>query len=120
MTDNKLDKFGQFFIENMIDKGIEKYYGLAKGEYNAPSLQTLQNQLSKFNPSELEVIRQLVLEVLVSASHDFLFAVQESDNTQILVDDENIAELSDGLHGELFSESGWLKTFSSFSDQMDE
>jgi len=37
---------------------------------------------------------------------------EAGNEIQILVDGENIAELSDGLQGESFSEDGWNAKFS--------
>jgi hypothetical protein len=52
------------------------------------------------------------------AIHDFLFKLQEvadfEDDIQVLVDGENGAGLSDGIHGELFGEDGWQARYSKF------
>ena len=44
--------------------------------------------------------------------HDFLFALQKIDDIQILVDGQNIVELSDGIHGEAYSDEGWFAKYS--------
>jgi hypothetical protein len=55
--------------------------------------------------------------------HDFLFAVQELSDAgqqfEIRVDGENVASLSDGLHGEIFTEEGWIATYSKFPRSRD-
>ena len=50
-----------------------------------------------------------ITTTLDSALHDFLSAWQETNDIQMLVDDQNIVELSDGINGEAYSDQGWLK-----------
>jgi len=61
---------------------------------------------------------------MTSSTHDFLFAIQEQadfeEDIQLNVANKNVAELSDGLHGEIFSESGWIKKYSAFKDLYEE
>lgn len=115
-----LDRFGEFVIENLFDQGISKFQRLSNGEMKTPSLKTLQEELKSFNEKELEIIQKLVIEVMTSSTHDLLFAIQESaeldDGIQIKVNNKNVAELSDGLHGEIFTEKGWIKKYSVFKD----
>ena len=48
--------------------------------------------------------------------HDLLFAFQEhhdcGEGIEIMVEGKPIAELSDGLHGEIFGDEGWMVRFS--------
>ncbi len=110
-----LNEFGKFITYNLRDRGINHYDLLAKGHWKAPSLQNLQNDLSKLTAEEPDIVRRCVVKVLDNALHDFLFALQEAhDNDEeinIVVDNENIASLSDGLHGEPFTEDGWIAKF---------
>ncbi len=112
--DLPLQKFGQFLISRCRDRGIEYFEKLAQGQWKAPALQELQAQLQGFNEQELLVIRQCVVSAIDGVLHDLLFAVQEHERDkaiQILVDGNNIAELSDGLHGDLFT---WIDMFSQY------
>ena len=49
--------------------------------------------------------------------HDILFALQESHDCksgiEIMVDGTAVGEHSDGLHGEIFGDEGWIVRFSS-------
>jgi len=119
-----LDTFGRFVIENLFDQGVRKFQQLSNGEVNSPSLRTLQQDLGEFNNKEIEIIQKLILEIMTSSTHDFLFAIQEQadfeEDIQLNVANKNVAELSDGLHGEIFSESGWIKKYSAFKDLYEE
>ncbi|MBI9056213.1 hypothetical protein L3049_10045 [Labilibaculum sp. DW002] len=115
-----LDTFGRFIIENLFDQGIRKFQRLSNEEIKTPSLLTLQQNLRTFNKNEIEIIQELIIEIMTSSTHDFLFAIQEQtdldENIQMNVENENVADLSDGLHGEIFTESGWVKKYSAFKD----
>ena len=38
--------------------------------------------------------------------------IEDSENIVVLSGEENIAELSDGLAGELYTENGWIELYS--------
>lgn len=116
--ENPLDKFGEFIVENMRDKGIEFYDKLSQGSWKAPSLKLLQEDLNKFDEKQLSIIRQCIISSIDTAIHDFLFALQESsdmnEEVKVIVDGQNIGKLSDGLSGEPYTEDGWYSKYSSF------
>ena len=61
-----------------------------------------------------------MFEVLTTATHDFLSAIQEKNDLEgdikILVGQINIAGESDGLNGEIFTENGWIKFVNNTGD----
>ena len=117
MSQQSLDKFGKFIIENLYDKGIYKFMELKKGNFKLHPNQT-ENPFDQFDESQIKVIEAILRKTLTGATHDFLFALEErndlEEDIQVMVDQENIAELSDGLQGELFLEDGWINKFSEY------
>lgn len=115
-----LDKFGKFLMVNLRDKGIENYDLVAKSHWKAPYLQQLQADLKKLTKDQKEIVRRCVVHSLDVALHDFLFALQELEDSEsdihVVVDGKNIAALSDGLQGELFTEEGWRAKFSAYGE----
>lgn len=113
-----LDKFGEFFIRHLRDNSVEYLQLMLEGRLREPRLQSLQSWVSSLSPDLKLVVREVVDELLTNAMHDILFAFQEAhDNKsgiEIIVDGQPIAELSDGLHGEIFGEKGWIVRFSKF------
>jgi len=111
-----LDTFGRFFVTNLRDKSLDNLQNLLDGHWKAPELQSLQSKLSSFSPDERVVVRELVETLLTDAMHDLLFAFQESHDCksgiEITLNDAPVAALSDGLHGEIFGEDGWIVRFS--------
>lgn len=111
-----VDKFGKFIVENLRDKGIDFAEGLLKKHWKAPSLLEMQNEIANLNDTQKTAFINAITETIDGAIHDFLFAFQEQadfDNEiQILVDGQNIVELSDGIHGEAYSDEGWFAKYS--------
>ena len=75
------------------------------------------------SPDELSVVRRAVISAVDNGMHDFLFAVGEHhdhDNSiQVLVDGHDVADVSDGLHGEQFTEDGWIARYGAYSEDGD-
>ncbi|AIQ14308.1 hypothetical protein [Paenibacillus durus] len=117
-TESVLDIFGKLLIENLRDQSIDYFDKLVQGEWKAPSLQSLQTELKTFNEDQLDILRRAFISSLDSGLHDFLFKLQEvnEDGIRIIINEQNLADLSDGLHGELFTEDGWLKRFSRYQN----
>jgi hypothetical protein len=115
---NPVDKFGKFIVEKLRDSGIDFAEGLLRSHWKAPELLQLQLELSNLSDPVRATVLQCVIQTVDAAMHDFLFALQEQadfdNDIQILVDGQNVVELSDGIHGEAYSEDGWFAKFSRY------
>ncbi|MBN7817018.1 DUF6547 family protein [Algoriphagus pacificus] len=113
---NKLDKFGKLIVEKLRDKQIDWFRGLIQGKWRSQESKELHAKLSKLTQDQKQVVADVLEKVLENSMHDFLFAIQESNDLdsglKVFMDGENVAELSDGLHGEIFTEDGWVQRFS--------
>ncbi|MCR4415679.1 MAG: hypothetical protein NUV77_24975 [Thermoguttaceae bacterium] len=113
-----LDKFGEFLVRHLRDKSLEYLQLMLEGRLRQPERQSLQSTVSSLTPDLKVAVCELVEDLLTNAMHDILFAFQEAHDNQtgieIFVDGAPIAELSDGLHGEIFGEEGWIVRFSKF------
>ena len=111
-----VDKFGKFIVVNLRDRGIDFAEGLLKKHWKAPGLLETQNEIANLNGNQKAAFINAIRETLDVAIHDFLFALQEQadfdNDIQILVDGQNIVKLSDGLHGEAYSDEGWFAKYS--------
>lgn len=116
--DESLDKFGNLIVENLRDKQIDWFRGLIQGKWRSQESKELHDKLSKLTQEEKQVVADVLEKVLEKSMHDFLFAVQESNDIdsglKVFMDGENVAELSDDLHGEIFTEDGWIERFSRY------
>lgn len=85
-----------------------------------PELQELQASLAVMEEEQRSLLKTAFIKSLESGIHDFLFALQEETDTggqvQVTVNGENVAKLSDGLQGELFTEDGWFSKYSAHGE----
>ena len=113
-----LDKFGAFIVRNLRDKMLGNLQMLLDRKWKAPAVQEMQDKLSRLDEDEKQLVWDLVERITTTGMHDLLFAVQEEGDSKgaikVLVDDKEIAKLSDGLHGEIFGDRGWIARYSKY------
>ena len=118
---SSLDKFGEFIVVNLRDKAIETAEMLLENGSKSPQTKILQDELSTFNAAQKAIVANAVKASIDAAIHDFLFAIEEQadfeNDIQIIVNEENIVEMSDGLQGELFTQDGWFEKYSKFKGE---
>ena len=120
MAHTAVDKFGRLVISRLRDNAIEHYDGLAKNRWKSPALQQLQTDLATLTEEQRAIVRRCVISALDTGMHDFLFGLVEAhemeEGIEVIVDGENVSELSDGLQGEQFTEDGWIAKFGAYSE----
>jgi hypothetical protein len=113
-----LDKFGQFIVATLRDRAIEQHMVTQAGNWKAPRLQVLQQRLAELSPTQRRLVLDVVVDVVDTALHDLLFALQEAHDFNkgiaVLVDGSDVAAGSDGLQGEPYGPGGWVSRFSRF------
>ena len=118
---SSLDKFGEFIVVNLRDKAIETAEMLLENGSKSPQTKILQDELLTFNAAQKAIVANTVKASIDAAIHDFLFAIEEQadfeNDIQIIVNEENIVEMSDGLQGELFTQDGWFEKYSKFKGE---
>jgi hypothetical protein len=106
------DRFGAFVIASFRDEALDFFDGLARGHWKSTRVQELQAALTAMTPEQRAVVRRCVLASIDAGLHEFLFALTEGHDREgsisVLVEGLNVANQSDGLHGELYGDSGWL------------
>ena len=116
-----LDKFGAFFVRNLRDKILDCLETLLAGKSKALEVQELQRKLAQLSEDEKKLVRDLVEDITTDGMHDLLFALQEEADAggaiRVLVDDKEVAKVSDGLHGELFGDEGWIVRYSKYPSE---
>ncbi len=119
--ENELDSFGKILMEGLRDSSIHYFDRLSQGKWKAPALQTLQTDLKTFNEEQISIVRRALISSIDTGIHDFLFKLQQQDEEgiTIVVNGKNLADISDGLHGELFTEDGWYQRFSEYGENQE-
>jgi hypothetical protein len=113
---NPLDKLGQLIATQLRDQAIDHADGLLAGRWQSPATRDLQAALARLPAGHRELVRRVVVAAVDSGIHDVLCALGEAHDREqgiaVVVDGQNVAALSDGLHGEPHGESGWFARFS--------
>lgn len=113
-----LDKFGKLIVQSLRDRALEQNEMLLRGQLKGLPMQHLQERIAKLSPDEKALIHDVVVDLLDTALHDVLFSIQEAHDSnsgiEILVDGQNVAEISGMLNGELLGPDGWISKFSRF------
>ena len=123
--DERLDRFGRFLVRNLRDRMLYDLEMVLRGQWKTPDLQNLQKRLSGLSAQDHATVREMVGRVITAGMHDLLFALQEESDAKgsirVTVDGHDVARLTDGLHGEIFGEDGWIVRFSEYpaEDQME-
>jgi hypothetical protein len=103
-------------MEKLRDVAIDHINGLLAGHWKSPRLQALQSDLRPLTPEQQAIVCQCVIEAMDAGLHEFLFALSDEYDSgrkiAIVVEGQNIAAQSDGLHGELFGNNGWFAKYS--------
>ncbi|MGC9944235.1 MAG: hypothetical protein ABSE48_20605 [Verrucomicrobiota bacterium] len=107
-------------MQNLRDKMLHDLEMVLSGSSKAPDLQELQTKLSALTEAQKQTVRELAERLTTAGMHDFLFAISDSGGAvRVLVDGQDVAELSDGLHGEIFGDVGWISRFSKYPSEVE-
>ncbi|MCE9533775.1 MAG: hypothetical protein K8T89_22000 [Planctomycetes bacterium] len=118
-----VEKFGEFIVTKLRDRAIEYADGLLAARWKSPSSKDLQSSLAKLTQAQRALVRRVVIDAVDGGIHDFLFALDEikdaGQDISIIVDNQNVAALSDGLHGEPYTDEGWFARYSKHGSHPD-
>jgi hypothetical protein len=113
----ELDTFGTLIMKKLRDEALSFADGLMRQHWKAPGLLKLQRDLKGLDQKQADLLKRTTRASVDAGVHSLLFALQEASDSGVLeirINGKNIATLSDGLHGELFSPQGWQARFSDY------
>jgi len=114
---NKLDKLGKLISEDLRDSALSRYLDIESGSLRSKKAMGLNKELSSFSEEQKEIVRKILTNSIDAGIHDFLFALEEGQSeVRVMVEGEDMADLSDGLQGEIFTEDGWFEKYSRYKE----
>jgi hypothetical protein len=120
---DRVEKFGEFVVRKLRDPAIDNADGLLTSRWKSPASQDLQARLAELTDAQRDLVRRVVINAIDGGIHDFLFALDEIKDAEqditVMVDGKDVAALSDGLHGEPYSDEGWFARFSQYGPHPD-
>ena len=107
-----LNEFGETLIKEVRDRTITGYDKRLSGQLKSASAQKVFERMNKLDENAQQFVRDIVPDIVDLTLDNLMCMFEEKDNIIICVDGNNIAEVSDGLSGELYGDYGWIKNFS--------
>ena len=107
-----LSNFGEILMNDIRDRTIHGYDMRITGKMRDESSQKLFGEVQQLNDSQRQLIERIIPQIVDLSIHNMLCMVEEHSNIDVQMDGESISEISDGLAGELYSEDGWIQSFS--------
>lgn len=117
-----LSNFGESFIENVRDNSLFVFESILSGHMKDVESQIIYNKLNNLSKDERALLKQTVYKMVDLTIHNVMFFFeQDIDDWKIsspCKQVEDLANLSDGLTGELYSEDGWIKQYSKYKSSL--
>jgi hypothetical protein len=113
-----LDYFGQFLMKNYRDKALKTLEIAMTNQWKIEPLKEFQDILQTLNQSQQKILFDGFQKIIDGALYDLLFDLQEENHftsrIQILVDKNDIVQISDGICDEQFGKDGWIEKYSQY------
>ncbi len=102
-------RFLRYLLVRSYARPLRDAAAVLEGTAAGPEAKVLHEALSTLTVEQRQAISALVKDALEGSIHNFLHALShDQDQIRLLFDGEDVAEHSDGLHGDLFI---WLDHF---------
>ena len=113
-----LDVFGEAFIRNAFDRTVRKYGDMIfQRRTKGMTAQYINEILAGFSDDQRKYVYLIMCKAIEDVSFNVLDLFNQNEDFQlnVCIDGKwtNLSEVSDGLGGELFGDSGWITSFSS-------
>ncbi|WP_044640358.1 hypothetical protein [Risungbinella massiliensis] len=110
-----LDTFGKSLMTNVRDFVLNQYSDTLDGKMKDEGSKKIYEATQDMDQ---KLLRELGKELVDSTLHYFLWHLEQEITVALVLEVEgtklNLAEISDGLPGELYTEDGWIERFSQF------
>ncbi|WP_286877224.1 hypothetical protein, partial [Delftia sp. 67-8] len=109
-----LRDFGKIFIKEARDSSIERVFDFIQGNLRTPESIRFSEFYSPLSQDQKDDFKYLALLAIDSAIFRILRMADQEVIDIKFNDSDSISQMSDGLAGELFGDSGWMKEFSDY------
>lgn len=111
MENKELSDFGKILMQEVRHQAVYILRGVISGKLKSESDQELHKKLMKDTVNK-EVLEEFGLYIIDETIHDFLWMFEQTDEYKIIgPSGKSLAEISDGLCGELYTEDGWIAKY---------
>jgi len=112
-----LDKFGKTLMSKVRDSAIRNWDMILDGRMKGDMANNIRQELSTFSDEQRELVYRLIPNIVDTTLHYLLWAIEQEHSIEVIQSLDNndradVAEISDGLPGELYTKEGWIERFS--------
>lgn len=119
MSHKALEYFGSKLMKEVRDAAISQWEATLAGRMKDKKSKELYDRIKQAGLTDSPLLREMTEAVVDTCVHDLLWMFERSEEVVLSVNTgdaqcENLAEESDGLSGELYSEKGWIRRYSDY------
>ena len=107
-----LDYFGKILMKEVRDWAIYECDSAVSAVGGSQSVRRLLGKDRKLSEDERELLHAAIPDVVDKVLHYMMFMLEQYPEFELMVEGENLNDISDGLAGELYTEEGWSMRFS--------
>ncbi|MDO9415822.1 hypothetical protein [Pararhizobium sp.] len=120
MENTHLEIFGRILMSAVRDRAIRKYDSSADGKMKSKKALLVADVIQALNEEAQHGVRNVVISTIDNVIFNLLFMIESGeDSINVIISDGydwsgSLADLSDGLAGEMFGDEGWIEQYSEF------
>lgn len=112
ITSGAIGAFGTYVMSQAYDEAIRDTQLVLSGNAAGPKGRRLHERLKALSDDQRQAAAELARDAVMSALHGLLRGLShDADQIRLLFRGEDVAQASDGLHGDLFV---WIRDLSEF------
>jgi hypothetical protein len=112
-----LNRFAETMIQQVRDETIDLWDRSLSGRMRDEDSLKATQVIATLSPEQKALVDWMVVRMVDSTIHHWLWMLEQEEDTQVVQyiaegDGANIAEISDGLCGEMYGDEGWIARYS--------
>lgn len=116
------EDFGKKIIEEVRDRTLDYYKRLSRAEVKSQTDRDLSDRIQLLSEKERALLKEIVFLIVDMSLHNMMsfFESEPTSGWRIILHSSGIdlADISDGLCGELYSEEGWISRYSKYDSTL--
>lgn len=103
ILEGAVGRFGKYLMERSYDEGMRDAEWTLAGRWRAKDKQDLAQRLERLSVDQREAVMEVARGALIAALHGLLHGLShDEERIRLLFEEHDVAQESDGLHGDLF------------------
>ncbi len=114
---NALDLCGRHLARDVRDTSINHWRHILSGHMKGRQAEASRRLLRDLDSTAIDILQDIIPKIVDTTLHYLLLTLEQETALSLAVETEklevpDIADISDGLAGELYTDDGWIARFS--------